>query len=81
MIKESNHGTFGDQWQPMTIRLNLNIGIGYRCHQVADIDFAVGDQKCIMPTMLTHAYQCLPMLTDGEPMVADKTNGILYDQC
>ncbi len=41
---------FGDWWKPMTIRLNLEIGIGYRCHRVADANFAVGDQKCIWST-------------------------------
>ncbi len=27
--------------------LDLKIGIGYRCHRVADASFAVGDQKFI----------------------------------
>ena len=37
-------GTLGDQWQSMTIRLDADFADSYRCHRVADADFAVGDQ-------------------------------------
>jgi hypothetical protein len=43
----TNPGIFGDQCQPMTIRLVLKVEIGYRCHQVAYANFAVGDQNFI----------------------------------
>jgi len=39
-------GTLGDRRQPMTIQLDADFAVGCRCHQVADADFALGDQKC-----------------------------------
>ncbi len=39
--------TFGDRWQPMTIQPDLKIGIGYRCHQVTNANFAFGDRNII----------------------------------
>ncbi len=31
----------------MTIQIDADFVAGYRCHRVADADFAIGDQKSI----------------------------------
>jgi hypothetical protein len=64
----SNPGTFGDRWQPMTLLLDLKIGIAYQYHRVADADFDIGGQRCI--------WYCndATMLVDSQTMVADAAN-------
>jgi len=75
----TNPGIFGDQWKPMTIRLNLKIGIGYRCHQVADAKFAVGDQKFIGYPIYandgTRDSQSIALMTTDSINITKNTKG------
>jgi hypothetical protein len=40
-------GTLDDRWQPMTIQLDADFAVRYRCHWVADANFAIGARRCI----------------------------------
>jgi hypothetical protein len=70
-LSKINPGIFGDQWQPMMIWLDLKIGIGYRCHRVADANFAVSKQKIIgYPTNAN----------DGTRKTVDGTNAYQFNK-